>query len=159
MQTVVFFLTLSLFLGGQAFAESLAAKEVSETFLNACITFLGALLSALAGIGIRLVHNKVKLVKNEEFSNTLRIISELAFTKVAEINAKTIDQLRASAEDGKLTKEEAADALNTACREVWSGLPYFIQQNLLKDYGSEGPAIDHLIAPAVEQSVVSQKKA
>jgi len=110
-------------------------------------------LTALLGVGTQFVHGAVAKQKLGKFGVALDLLTTLIGSKVAQIAQGSVDILKQDAADGKLTQDEAAAALATTTREVWTGLPEALKNILLTAFGSPEAVIEKAIKPKVEEAV------
>src|SRR5690606_25810466 len=92
--------------------------------------------------------------KNELVKKVLELVGTTAATAVANVAQVAVNDLKAAAADGRLTREEAQAALQKAVDQVWAAIGQAARDILLGAVGgSESKAIETFIKPAVEAEV------
>ncbi|PIG96881.1 hypothetical protein [Deinococcus sp. UR1] len=149
---------VGLLFAGTAAAQSGASSPLAGVMLDA---FLSAGLitgTVLLGVVGRYVKAKTDQVNDVRLRTMLGTVSELAFTKVAQINQQAVAVLKASAADGRLTPEDARDALRTVVNEVWASLPDLTRAALIALAGDAKAAQLQYVEPEVEKFVGAQHR-
>jgi len=86
--------------------------------VEALIPILIALLTALIGYAITFLKKKTELIKDEQLRNIIQRAldeaNEVADQAVLATQQKFVDNIKKAREDGKLTKEEAKEAMDMA---------------------------------------------
>ena len=93
-------------------------NKIFGDILEALIPILVALLTALVGYAITFLKKKTDALKDEKIKtlidNALDEAESVADDAIAATQQKFVDDIKKAREDGKLTKEEAAQALEMA---------------------------------------------
>ena len=93
-------------------------NKIFGDILEALIPILVALLTALVGYAIAFLKKKTDALKDERIKtlidNALDEAESVADDAIAATQQKFVDDIKKAREDGKLTKEEAAQALEMA---------------------------------------------
>jgi len=93
-------------------------NKIFGDILEALIPILVALLTALVGYAIAFLKKKTDALKDERIKtlidNALNEAESVADDAIAATQQKFVDDIKKAREDGKLTKEEAAQALEMA---------------------------------------------
>jgi len=86
--------------------------------VEALIPVLVALLTTLIGYAIAFLKKKTELIKDEQLRNIIQRAldeaNEIADQAVLATQQKFVDNIKKAREDGKLTKEEAKEAMDMA---------------------------------------------
>lgn len=148
---------LAALLFGVAFAQDTsppAADFLQEVLLPALLTLAGAAVTYLAGWLAAWVKRLASTQQNELVKRVLELVGTTAATAVANVAQVAVNDLKAAAEDGRLTREEARAALDKAVEQVWAAIGQAARDALLGAVGgSETRAIETFIKPAVEAEV------
>jgi len=93
-------------------------NKIFSDILEALIPILVALLTALIGYAIAFLKKKTEALRDERIKmlidNALDEAERVADDAIAATQQKFVDDIKKAREDGKLTKEEAAQALEMA---------------------------------------------
>ena len=117
------------------------AVLVAGGLIQAGLKILTVFLSTRTGPGVNLI---------------LQIVSSLAGQVVQAINQTIVDDIKAKAKDGKLTKEEQKEILEAALSDLKKILPASIKSALEKLYGKN---VDDVLKTAIEAKVKELKQA
>jgi len=123
--------------------------EVLSPVLLAALTWLAAKVA-------QFIHAKVK---NEYLRGALARLDDAVLVAVREVHQVTVEELKATSADGKLTPEERARVKQVAIDAVKSHLGKRGIGELARVLGLEGGAIDKLLATRVEAAVHDLKRA
>lgn len=120
-------------------------------------TILPILLTALGGVAVWAIgllatwlHEKAK---SSKLARVGAVVTDLANSVVAELNATLKPQLAAALADGKLTDEEKAKLKSTALEILKTKLPTGLQSLAASFFGE---AVDTWLAGHVERAVTTQ---
>jgi len=95
-----------------------------EVILDAILPLLITLLSVLIGYGISYLRRKTEELESEAtrklLQSAIEEVDKVAMDAVLATQQVLTDNLKARAEDGKLTKEEARECLNYAVDYFWN---------------------------------------
>ena len=149
-----------------ALAQSTNAPGIPASWVAIALGIIGSALAfGLVKLNT-LATAKIGTVKNEGFQKVLATVWALASAKVAQLLQTTVNEIKESSEDGKLTLEEARAALGIAVSEIWQALPAEQQKQLgdaaalPEDKTPEQKAArakELIIVPNVEAAVSEQK--
>jgi hypothetical protein len=155
---------LALFLLPLAFAAPEAPQAVTflERFGEALLPLVVSAAAAILGyVGLvlkTLIDAQIEKVRVVKVRETLSLVSETAYAKVAEIYQSAVSHLKAASADGQLSASEAEAALHRAVTETWLALPETIRELLTGMAGSSSEAMRRYVQPEVEQGVLRIKK-
>jgi len=93
-------------------------NKLFEDLVEALIPILVAFLTALIGYAIAFLKKKTELIKDEQLRNIIQRAldeaNEVADQAILATQQKFVDNIKKAREDGKLTKEEAKEAMDMA---------------------------------------------
>ena len=115
----------------------------------------GVGLTAASGYGMARIRS-ARAAGNS--SAALEVLESLVLPTVTAIAQDATLQLKAAHKDGKLTRREAAAALDTAATEVVEALPAWAEATLLKTAGSPEKMVERLVKPCIEQAAQAIKR-
>ena len=124
-------------------------SEIAAQLLPVVAAVLASLVAALGAAALRWL--KLKL-EGDCAKGVLERVEKLALPAVAEQWQTTVADLKEAASDGKLTKAEAADALEAARARVRQGLGRSGLKTAEKIFGRE--ELEKIIRTKLEASVV-----
>ena len=157
---------LAFILSSTALAQTTNAPGIPSSWVAIGLGILGSGLAFLLVRANTLITAKISTVKNEGFEKLLSSVWKLAFAKVGQLLQTTINEIKKSSEDGKLTAEDIKAALAVSVSEIWQALPPEQQKQLgdaaalPQDKTPEARADrakELIIVPNVEAAVSEQK--
>lgn len=125
------------------------------------VPILAALVLAAIGwastTAVTYLKSRTKALGSGLLRNALEQLIDAAALAVAETSQVAVDELKIAAKDGKLSKDEAAAALNNATKRAWEILGPELRQILLGIFGGDEQAtLEGLVKPAIEAAVRRQ---
>ena len=115
----------------------------------------GTLLTALAGWGaVEATKYIRRKTSNEAVAGAMERVTLTAETVVAELSQTMVDDLRAAAKDGKLTKADAAALKELAVQRVRDRLP----GDVAKLLGGVAADLTEIVGAKIEQAVANANR-
>lgn len=135
--------------------------EFSQLIYEIVVPAIAALLSAVLAWGIPALFTAIRgfleaRVDNETVRRVLDEVTRAVEVAVKETAQIAVNDLKAAASDGKLTREEAVAALNKAVASAWGSLTQQARERLLGELGSEA-AVHKFLESQVEAELAVVK--
>lgn len=148
-------LTLSVALaqeGGNFFTENILPPVLAAlaTVVSGALTWTAAKFAAWSD-------TRARETKNALLRGVLVIVAQQAGVTVQHLAQKVGDGLRAAAEDGKLTLQEAQEILSVAVQELWANIGKEAQNLLLQEHGTYKDVVENVLKPQIEAKVHEAK--
>jgi cell division protein FtsN len=127
--------------------------------LGFVVTTLGGFLIAAAKKAADWMTLKASETKNALLKNVLTLVADQASIAVQHTAQTLVDQLKARSANGKLTPEQAQQAMQEAVIIVWRQLGEQGRELLRSEFGSFEAVANTVLKPAVEARVHEMKPA
>ena len=132
-------------------------EDILGYVVQALIPLLGVLVTFVIGQISRLLKSQIKKIENEQIRGMILSVKEeaerVAVNAVNQTNQTLVDELKEQAENGKLSQENARNALNKAKVYFRTHISKAGLETLEKEYGD----LDRWIEDLIEAKIKEQK--
>ncbi len=124
--------------------------------INALVVAVGSALIALATFGIRWIYLRIR---SELLDRALQAVVSAAHLAVREVWTCYVEELKASAADGKLTDAEKQEARERAIELIRSFVGRKGLALLVREFGFDDANLERFLGSSVEQALAAEKSA
>lgn len=133
------------------------SETVLAFLVPVLVPLIGSATVAFLGIASAYLLKLRARTKSEVLGRALDVLGGTALTSVASVMEASVRHLKAAADDGKLSPQEAGAAFTKAVDDTWSGLSKDVRDVLVKQAGSKEAAIKTHIEPSINRAVLEVK--